>query len=200
MKKALLTFKNHYGSMLLLLAIIALGVVLMIVPTITGRTLLAIAGWALFLAGVIKISQYFIKGIAKAIQGWGLSKGMLMLLGSLVLLIVPDMLIEMMPLLLGVIFLLGAVLKFQISFDLKRLTYKKWYISLVFTALSIICGWLTILHPFGIGDVVMRLTGALLIIEAIFDAVHLLLFQHQKNRYQMPEKPTEGEHTPQSNK
>lgn len=175
--------KSHAGAIIYLVAILGLGFILVALPAVTAQVLLRFAGVALLLVGGCKILQYFLDQTHTAIQSWHLASGAMLVMMGLLVLIFPDLLVELFPTLVGVVLLGGGVIKFQISFDLKRIRMKHWYVFLILALISIVLGWVTIMLPYDTQDYLLRLSGAFLIYEAIVDTVSFITFHRFKSKY-----------------
>jgi uncharacterized membrane protein HdeD (DUF308 family) len=112
-----------------------------------------------------------------------LSTGLVLILAGVLIYTQMGVLIAFMPWLFGFGMLLGGIVKFQGSLDLRRMGYAHWYWSLIGAAVSILLGVLIVGNPFAAGVVLMQFIGASLLIEAAQDVVYAIRYGRLKKRF-----------------
>jgi len=75
----------------------------------------------------------------------------------------------------GVGVLSAGLAKVQFTFDMIRQKNKKWFFALIGAAISIVCAIIILNNPFATTAVLWIFTGISLIVEAVFDAVTLIV-------------------------
>ena len=179
-----------YSSFLGAILSAAIGVVLLIWPSLSGRLLCYGMGAALAIYGVYRISSYFMRDAVTAMLRRDLSMGLALLAGAIFFLFWPDLVISLLPVLFGLLLLLGATREAQGAFDLMRMEDAYWYISLIVALVLAILGVVILLNPFSTALVLMRFIGVSLILQSVSQVVFArLLARRQKVYYPQEETP-----------
>ena len=155
------------------IAVLVFGLALLIWPGITTGLILNICGVALMIGGAFNIVRYFVKKDPYLAYSWSLALGLMLLCGGLCLVVFKGVLLSIVPLLFGIALLIGGVAKIQAAFNMRRVGFHSWYLTLIAAAISCVLGTLIILHPFGTGLVLIRVIGASIAVEAVQDLISL---------------------------
>ena len=155
------------------IAVLLFGLALLIWPGITADLILNICGCALIIAGAFCIIRYFVKKDSYLAYNWSLAMGLLLLTGGISLVALKGLLLAIVPLLFGIALLVAGIAKVQAAFNMQRMHFRSWYLTLIAAAISCVLGLLIILHPFGTGLVLIRVIGASIAIEAVQDLLSL---------------------------
>lgn len=85
------------------------------------------------------------------------------------------------PVLLGIWFITGSVIKFKLTFILKNANFSMWLLSLIMTLLSIICGLIFILEPVASSKIITLYVGIIMIIYSIVDMCEMFIVKRNIN-------------------
>lgn len=154
-------------------ATLIFGLALLIWPGMTTSLILNVCGGALLAVGGFKIIRYFMNKDPYDIFSWDLGSGILLACAGLALILFKSLLLSIVPLLFGIALLICGIVKIQAAFNLRRMTNRYWYLTLVGAAVSCAFGLLISLNPFGTGLILIRVIGGALVIEAIQDILSL---------------------------
>ena len=179
MKK--LKFLDEFAT--LALAGILLGLVLLIWPTLSGKLICYALAVALAAYGVYRIVCYFTRDLLLTMLRRDFAAGLVSLIGAFFLLMRPELLISLLPVLFGLALLLGAVSGVQAGFDLRRMEDNRWYAPLIAAAIQGILGGVILANPFATAMVLMRFIGASLLVEGVFELVFSLLVRQRQKSY-----------------
>ena len=83
------------------------------------------------------------------------------------MLIRPQYIVSILPILLGIFIILSSIMKIQNAIDLKRVDYPRWWLILVFALISIALGAILIWNPFAAASTLMMFVGASLCADGI---------------------------------
>ena len=124
------------------------------------------------------IFSYFRSDLEKRTAGTDLASGLISLLSGVVLALSPTSLKEILPAVWGLSLVFGGFLKIQYAFDEKSVGVKRWWIMLIFAALSLAIGTLALLRAnvFG-GSIGNPIIGIFMIAEAVLDIVTFFLIK-----------------------
>lgn len=174
--------KNYFISAILT---IALGAVLVIWPDWSGRILCYLLGAALILMGGIQL----IVCIRAERIGFYSKFSMLMniiliLLGAWVC-IRPDMVLSLVPVIIGIVMLIHGCMDLQFTMDIKHAGSGKWWIALIFALVTLTLGVFLVMHPFLAFEITMLIIGIGLLYDGISDLVLMIVAayaQHQSDK------------------
>ena len=142
------------------------GLVLVLMPDTLNKILGIIVGVVLLVIGIAGIYQYLQNKIgtsASLVSGIFYS-----ILGSIILLY-PGSVVRAIAIGIGISLTISGLVKVKWSFTLKGLD-SKWVGTLVIGILTTILGIVLIFSPFS-GDAITKITGAFLVVVAIFDLI-----------------------------
>ena len=146
-----------------------LGIVMIVWPDSFTKAVCLIIGIFFIIQGIIYIITYlrqkernffsplrFVAGIVIGAMGiWVISR--------------PDMVKLVIPIILSAVLLIHGVIDFTFTFRMVRSGYKKWWIALIFSLLTIGAGLFIWFHPAFVADFMLILIGIGLIIDGVSD-------------------------------
>lgn len=143
---------------------------------------LMIANYALAsvlcLVGVAMVIGYIRAETMEGMLGYGLAKGLILLLTGIVLFANSDLLKSVLPFLWGVAMVAGGFGKFQMAFDLKRIGHQNWWVMLLGAMISFALGIFSVTQPAFIALVLTQFVGISLLVEAAMDIAAMLIMRH----------------------
>ena len=162
---------------------ILLGIVALVVPETMQKTLGYVIGIVLIVAGLISIICYLLRDAKENYYHNEFVFGLVgMVLGAAVLYKV-EVIISLIPFILGILVLFSGCSKLQDAIDLKRLGYSSWAGMLVMAAINIILGIVLICNPFKAAIVLFRVLGVGLIISGVSDCFSTIYFARKFHKF-----------------
>ena len=162
---------------------ILLGIVALVVPETMQKTLGYVIGIVLIVAGLISIICYLLRDAKENYYHNEFVFGLVgMVLGAAVLYKV-EVIISLIPFILGILVLFSGCSKLQDAIDLKRLGYGSWIGMLVVAVISIIPGIVLICNPFQAAIVLFRVLGVGLIISGVSDCFSTIYFARKFHKF-----------------
>ena len=149
------------------------GLVLVLMPGTLNKILGIIVGVVLLVMGVAGIYQYLQNKIgtsASLVSGIFYS-----ILGSIILLY-PGSVVRAIAIGIGISLTISGLIKVKWAFTLKSLD-STWIGTLVIGILTTILGLVLIFSPFS-GDAITKITGAFLMVVAVFDLIDNYILQN----------------------
>ncbi len=143
------------------------------VPTVTSWVLAAF----LILLGLWLLLRYFRADTEKRIAGIDLAASSILLLAGILLACSPKYLVSVLPAIWGLSLIFGGFLKIQYAFDEKSVGVNRWWIMLIFSAVSLVIGILTLLRATIFGNSQLFI-GIFMLSEALLDVVVYFLITH----------------------
>ena len=154
------------------------GLALTIHPGISFTVIVTVIGAAAIVAGIALIVHYALVGRDMPVGDIRMASGILLIAAGAGVIVFKNVLISFLPWVFGVIMFLSGVTKLQYSANMFRMTYDRWWGATVSAAVSIVLGLLIVLHPFGMGLMLVRLIGISLMVEAVQDVLSLRSYDH----------------------
>ena len=162
---------------------ILLGIVALVVPETMQKTLGYVIGIVLIVAGLISIICYLLRDAKENYYHNEFVFGLVgMVLGAAVLYKV-EVIISLIPFILGILVLFSGCSKLQDAIDLKRLGYGSWIGMLVVAVTNIILGIVLICNPFQAAIVLFRVLGVGLIISGVSDCFSTIYFARKFHKF-----------------
>ncbi len=190
--------KNKFGGLIFCIAEIALGVLLLIDAMRFTSMIISFIGIILALAGIFNIIKYFFTPPKEAEMEQLLSKGMISLGAGLFAILGNGIIIKAIDLIViifAVILLVAGINKIQFIADSIRRRERRWYFGIISAALSLGCGIVVLINPFGTLEILWMFTGIALIADAAIDAFSILIVTDKAKKPKPEPKPEviEGE-------
>ena len=142
----------------------ALGLLLIIYPSFTGRALCYTIAAVLLIKGISGlIGQYRAAGgnfVPFAMMGNFTTCFM-----GLFVALRYDLIISIIPFICGLFLLVSGISSLQKAFGLKRMNYAGWNHGLVFTVIKVILAAVIVINPFGTAMALTRFIGACLVYD-----------------------------------
>lgn len=162
---------------------ILLGIVALVIPETMQKTLGYLIGIVLIVAGLISIICYLLRDARENYYHNEFVFGLVgMVLGAAVLYKV-EVIISLIPFILGILVLFSGCSKLQDAIDLKRLGYGSWIGMLVVAVINIILGIVLICNPFQAAIVLFRVLGVGLIISGVSDCFSTIYFARKFHKF-----------------
>ena len=154
----------------------------------------------LMISGIWLAVRYFRSAVEERVAGKDLAVGLILLLAGIVLAIGPNSLKDILPSVWGLSLVFGGFLKIQYAFDEKAVGVKRWWIMLIFAAVSLIIGTLALLGSrvfSGGDDQALFIIGIFMIGEAVLDLVtYFLISRGMKKQAAEKEAPAAQQSAP----
>ena len=172
-----------WDTLLMGVLYILLGIVALVIPETMERLLGFLIGAVLIIAGAVSMISYLLRDAHQNYYHNDFLHGLLGILLGIVVLYKVDIIISLVPFLLGTLILVSGLSKLQDVIDLKRLEYGNWIFMMVLSLINIVLGLVLIFHPMAIVDLLFRLLGVGLIFSGITDCVTTIYFAGKLRDY-----------------
>lgn len=157
-----------------LIAGIAAGLLLLIKPSAALNSVIKILGWGMIIAGAIQAVSLFLSGSKNANDYYN---PLAFAVGGIAVLTLAHLVKKLIPLAIGIMLLVMGVLKIKNAFAMKNGNDKKWIITLVMAAFSVVFALFIIFHPATFTNTVLRIIGVLILLECADDIFALKIFR-----------------------
>ncbi|HIR12843.1 MAG TPA: DUF308 domain-containing protein [Candidatus Choladousia intestinavium] len=167
--------KKFRRSYILLSALyVVLGIVLLVWPATSVRMICYILGFVMVVLGITYGILYFTKDRLSGVLQMDLVIGIVCLAFGAFILLNPEFLASVLPFAMGIILLLGAVVKFQSAWNMKRLGFKKWYLVMILALLMVLLAVLLLWNPFTEEKYMILYTGACLVLDGLTNLISMV--------------------------
>ena len=107
--------------------------------------------------------------------------GILVILFGVLIFVYPQSFAMILPMILGIWFIMDSVLRIRLSLTLKDVKDSPWVLLLILSIISLICGIIFIINPLVTSEVLMMMFGALMTVYAISGMVDMIFFKKYIN-------------------
>ncbi len=153
------------GCIITSAALMALGLLMIVWPGLSITLVGFIAGAMLIALGILKLIGYFSRDLYRLAFQYDLAFGLLLIMLGLLLFTVPESMMLMVCLIVGISIAGDGLLKIQTSMDARQFGLKSWWLILILGILAAIFGITTAFRPFESANLLMTLIGAALLAE-----------------------------------
>jgi len=160
-----------------------LGLILLIAPGTAVSFVFNGIGLICVAIGIFNLIRYFRLDTKTSLQSNALSTGIIWIIGGIAVMALKGTLMSILPIFFGVIILIGGVSKLQGALSLRRMNAGRWYLELIFAAVSILFGVLILLNPFSTALLLMRAIGLALLIEGAGSLISNSIIEKKKSEY-----------------
>ena len=128
-------------SILSAIVMIAVGLILMIFPGVSLNVVCTVLGIAFIAWGAIRILSYFMLSIDEFMYRSDMIAGLLFILGGVVMLARQNLMLDIIPILLGLVIVISGIAKLQNAVIAKRIGYDGATMYMILALISIIFGF-----------------------------------------------------------
>lgn len=161
---------------------VVLGVVLLAWPSTSVKMICYGLGFVMVVLGITYAIIYFTKDNLAGFLQMDLVIGIICLAFGVFILLNPTFLSTVLPFAMGIILLLGAVVKIQSALNMKRLNFKKWYLVLILALVLIALGVILLCNPFAEERYMILYIGICLILDGMTNLVSMICIQVRVKR------------------
>lgn len=176
MQKKLNSFIN--SSICVSIIFIVLGIIMVIFPK-TSLTVLSISLSILLILNGIYLIIIDVKLNDRFIPIDMLPTGILSILLGAIMLLYPNTLSIIIPIVLGTWVIITSILKLRLVISLRNFKNTPWILILIISILSIICGFILILNPTITSITLTLFIGIMIIVYAISDIIDMIVLKKQ---------------------
>ena len=179
MIKKLNSFIN--SSICISIMFIIIGIIMVIMPKMSLEILGVILSIILIINGVIlmitdiKLNNNFIPVDM-------LPASILSILLGIMMLIYPNILSIIIPLMLGTWFIMTSIFKIRLTLYLSKIQNTPWLLLMLISILSIVCGFILILNPIDSSVAITLFIGIVIIVYAISDIINMIVLKRNLNK------------------
>lgn len=166
--------KNKYGRIkggwiATSLLCIVFGLILAIWPGIAANTANFVLGGIVLVVGIIYLAFCFWTKQKNVLTGFGIVFSVILMAIGIFMLVKPEVVFAIFPMIVGGIILIHGVLDLRNSIGLAVSKYNYWWVALIIAIVTIGLGVLLLFNPFTAVELAFRIIGIILIVDGISD-------------------------------
>lgn len=172
-----------WDALLSSLLYVLIGVVLLLFPDTTARTLGYLVGSISLIAGAVSMICYLLR---EAHQNYYRNDFLYGLVGIVIgcfIFYKVDLIISLIPFILGLLVVVSGCSKLQDVIDMKRMKYGNWMIMLAVAVVNVIFGIVMLRNPFSTAAILLQVIGAGLIFSGLSDIFVVVFFARKVRNY-----------------
>ena len=171
-------------------ALLICGLVLLLMPELTLVTIANVIGILVIIIGAFFLIGYFLRKELAAGNN-DLIKGMVIVCIGIFICVKSELVVSVLPVVLGIGVVLSGILKLQHAFDLKRMGFDTWVRIGLTAAVNIFIGLIVILNPFSTVAWLMRLVGIGFLFSGVTDLIITIYVSKKASEYYVDGKAEE---------
>lgn len=149
---------------------VIMGVVLLLFPETTARSLGYLIGAVAVLAGAVSMIGYLLRDAHESYYRNDFLFGLVGIAVGCFVFYKVELIISLVPFILGLLVIVSGCGKLQDVIDMKRLKYGNWAVMLAVASVNVIFGVVLLLNPFSAAKLLFQVIGAGLIFSGVTDA------------------------------
>lgn len=162
---------------------ILLGIVALVIPETMEKTLGYMLGIVLVIAGGVSMISYLLRDAQENYYRNDFVFGLVGIVLGIIVLLKVEIIISLIPLLLGILVIISGCAKLQDVVDMKRMNSGNWIVMLILALINLILGLVLIFNPFKAAALMFRMLGVGLIFSGITDCVTVIYFANKIKDY-----------------
>ncbi len=146
---------------------IAIGLMLILDPSVMGNLLSFIFGGALIAYGAFRVISYFAKNKGEKNVTMDIIIGVIFIIGGLTIVIMHNAILSFIAFIIGIYLIIDGLLKLQTAINAKRASISSWWVVLAVSILCIAIGGSLVFIRSVQGNALWILLGAALLLDGI---------------------------------
>lgn len=159
---------------------IALGIVFVAWPEKMADLIGTVLAIIMIVIGAVYLCSFFFHVVTNRLSA---AMGAIVLLLGVWVLVQPDIVLTLIPIVIGVVLLVHGLRGFRESLDAKKYGYNSWGIGAAFAIISIVLGVICVVNAFGVVKLAFWGIGAALIYNGISDIYIACSTSHAEKNY-----------------
>ena len=173
--------KTFNLSLLTSIVFVIIGLFLFIKPDTTLSVISYVIGSILIISGISSGYRYFSEKGVLSIFSFDLVYGVLLLISGIFLVVRPDLLSVLFPIILGIWIIINSIIKFQYALVLKKIKNEDFIYTTLISFLTLIWGIVLLYNPFKTALLVTQTIGVFIIVYAVLDIIDNFIIRKNVN-------------------
>lgn len=152
-------------------AFILVGLALLLWPEASLRVVCGLFGLVILMKGVGSIYSFLKAEVRGFFSYFGWLFGAAAVALGIFLLIRPQTVVSILPILVGLFVIMDGVMRVQSAFELRAEGYDHWWSLLILALVSVVLGAVMLWNPFGTVELLVMAIGVILMVEGALNLV-----------------------------
>lgn len=152
-------------------AFILVGLALLLWPEASLRVVCGLFGLVILMKGVGSIYSFLKTEVRGFFSYFGWLFGAAAVALGIFLLIRPQTVVSILPILVGLFVIMDGVMRVQSAFELRAEGYDHWWSLLILALVSVVLGAVMLWNPFGTVELLVMAIGVILMVEGALNLV-----------------------------
>ena len=152
-------------------AFILVGLALLLWPETSLRVVCGLFGLVILMKGVGSIYSFLKAEVRGFFSYFGWLFGAAAVALGIFLLIRPQTVVSILPILVGLFVIMDGVMRVQSAFELWAAGYDRWWSLLILALVSVVLGAVMLWNPFGTVELLVMAIGVILMVEGALNLV-----------------------------
>lgn len=161
---------------------VALGVILLVFPATTARTICYLIAGIAIVIGVVNLVVYFTRNITRNYYRNDFVAGFLLMVLGIFVIYKVDLVISLVPFIIGLCIIVSGLFKLQGALDAQRMGGNA-VLLLGLAVVNVVIGILMVINPFDSAMLLYRLLGAGLLFSGLTDLAATLYLSGKMHGY-----------------
>lgn len=159
-----------------------LGIILIVWPDLSGALMCYMLGGALILMGVVQLITYYRGQREGFYSKFNMMMGIVLVLLGIWICAKPNIILGLIPVVLGFVLLLHAFQDLSYTIDIKNAGVERWWVALAATLITFVLGIFLVLHPLLAFEMAMIYVGIGLVYNGVSDLVLIILAGYYRRK------------------
>lgn len=164
--------KNFYKSTVITsILLFIFGLLLIFKSEIALFTISYVVGTVLIAIGIMGFIEYFT--YKTSLASFYIIYGVISIILGVVIILKPDIIANMIPIVIGLGIIINSVIKLRYSLDLKQYGSDKWFLVMIAAIISTFCGVIITFNPFAGAVIITKMIGVFICVYSIIDIISM---------------------------
>lgn len=164
--------KVWWSSNLTSIVFIIVGILLMMKPAEIITAISTIVGIGIIIAGIFAFLRYIRNGGSENSFRFDLVYGVICVVAGTLLIVNPQAVASILPLVLGVWMIINSVVKIQYALNIKQYDDSKYMPIMILAVITLGFGILFVFNPFRGMEIITQILGAFITLYAVLDIIN----------------------------
>lgn len=161
---------------------IAIGLVLVIWPDLSGRLLCYTLGAAIILMGIVQLIVFWRGERIGIVSKFTMFMSIILILLGIWVCTSPQTVLSLIPIVIGIVMVMHGIMDIQYTLDIKNTGAQRWWIALLAAVLTLIGGMVLIFNAYLAFQMTFVLIGVVLLFDGFSDLALILIAAYRQKQ------------------
>ena len=161
---------------------IAIGLVLVIWPDLSGRLLCYTLGAAIILMGIVQLIVFWRGERIGIVSKFTMFMSIILILLGIWVCTSPQAVLSLIPIVIGIVMVMHGIMDIQYTLDIKNTGAQRWWIALFAAVLTLIGGLVLIFNAYLAFQMTFVLIGVVLLFDGFSDLALIMIAAYRQKQ------------------